>query len=133
MGVMNVATYGYTIIAARLLGPRDYGAFAALMGLLLVVMVRLARAAGHRRATDRRRRPDDVHADRGVDPAGRAPGRAAAGRAVPGAGAASSTGWSAWTASARAALIAFAAAPLTLMGAQAGILQGERRWTAARR
>ena len=29
---------------------------------------------------------------------------------------------------ATAALVAFAAAPLTLMGAQAGILQGERRW-----
>ena len=28
MGVMNVATYGFTIIAARLLGPRDFGAFA---------------------------------------------------------------------------------------------------------
>jgi O-antigen/teichoic acid export membrane protein len=29
-----------------------------------------------------------------------------------------------------AALVAFAAAPLTMMGAQAGILQGERRWSA---
>ena len=29
-----------------------------------------------------------------------------------------------------AALVAFAAAPLTMMGAQAGILQGERRWIA---
>src|ERR1700750_1701247 len=39
MGIMNVTTYLYTILAARLLGPRDYGAFAALMGLLLVIMV----------------------------------------------------------------------------------------------
>lgn len=39
MGVMNVAAYGFTMIAARLLGPSDYGAFAALMNLLLVVNV----------------------------------------------------------------------------------------------
>ena len=39
MGVMNVASYLFTILAARLLGPRDYGAFAALMGLLLVITV----------------------------------------------------------------------------------------------
>src|SRR4051794_29483517 len=39
IAVMNVATYAYTIVAARLLGPRSYGAFAAVMGLLLVVGV----------------------------------------------------------------------------------------------
>ena len=39
MGVMNVASYLFPILAARLLGPRDYGAFAALMGLLLVITV----------------------------------------------------------------------------------------------
>ena len=39
MGVMNVASYLFTILAARLLGPGGYGAFAALMGLLLVIMV----------------------------------------------------------------------------------------------
>ena len=37
MGVMNVATYAFTILAARVLGPKDYGAFAALMGVLLVI------------------------------------------------------------------------------------------------
>ena len=39
MGVMNVTTYGFTILAARLLGPAEYGALAAVMGLLLVVNV----------------------------------------------------------------------------------------------
>jgi len=39
VGVMNVATYGYTILAARLLKPGGYGAFAAVMNLLLVVGV----------------------------------------------------------------------------------------------
>src|SRR6478736_9813047 len=36
---MNVATYGYTMVAARVLGPRQYGAFASLMATLLVVTV----------------------------------------------------------------------------------------------
>ena len=31
MAVMNVSTYGFTIIAARDLGPQQYGALAALM------------------------------------------------------------------------------------------------------
>jgi O-antigen/teichoic acid export membrane protein len=39
MGVMNLTTYGFTILAARLLGPAEYGALAAVMGLLLVVNV----------------------------------------------------------------------------------------------
>ena len=39
MVVMNVTTYGFTILAARLLGPVEYGALAAVMGLLLVVNV----------------------------------------------------------------------------------------------
>ena len=39
MGVMNVTTYGFTILAARLLGPVEYGALAAVMGLLLVLDV----------------------------------------------------------------------------------------------
>ena len=61
MGVMNVATYGFTILAARLLGPRDYGAFAALMGLLLVITVVSLGAAGDRRPPDRRRLPATSH------------------------------------------------------------------------
>jgi len=60
MCVMNVTTYGYTILAARVLGPRDYGAFAALMGLLLVIMVvslALQATAARRIAST----PDNVH------------------------------------------------------------------------
>ncbi len=64
MGVMNVTTYGFTIVAARVLGPREYGALGALMGLLLIVnvaslglqatgarrVVRLSGGGGHHRA-----------------------------------------------------------------------------------
>lgn len=126
MGVMNVATYGFTIIAARLLGPRDYGAFAALMGVLLVIMV----ASLALQATAARRiaaTPDHVHQIESV---------------ILRVGLQASLGVGALClvlapvinrvvrldSLPTAALIAFAAAPLTMMGAQAGILQGERRW-----
>src|SRR5688572_29321380 len=36
---MNVASYGYTVIAAHTIGKEPYGAFSALMGALLVVSV----------------------------------------------------------------------------------------------
>ena len=39
MAVMNLATYGFTMAAARLLGPQAYGAFASLMATLLVITV----------------------------------------------------------------------------------------------
>jgi len=39
MAVMNVALYAFTAAAARLLGPREYGAFASLMAVLIVVAV----------------------------------------------------------------------------------------------
>ena len=126
MCVMNVTTYGYTILAARVLGPRDYGAFAALMGLLLVIMVvslALQATAARRIAST----PDNVHQIENVI-------LRVGVQAALGVGAVclvlapvinlvvrlDSLG--------TAALTAVAAAPLTLMGAQAGILQGERRW-----
>lgn len=37
--VLNLCTYGFTIIAAHRLGPAEFGAVAALMGLLLVLNV----------------------------------------------------------------------------------------------
>src|SRR3546814_4570257 len=39
MGIMNVGTYGFTMLAARLLGPQPYGALASLMATLLVISV----------------------------------------------------------------------------------------------
>jgi O-antigen/teichoic acid export membrane protein len=126
MGVMNVATYGFTMISARLLGPRDYGAFAAMMGLLLVVMVvslALQATAARRIAAT----PDHVHQIESV---------------ILRVGAHASIGMGVLCLALApvinqvvrldslptAALTAFAAAPMTMMGAQAGILQGERRW-----
>ena len=37
--VLNLCTYGFTILAAHVLGPAEFGAVAALMGLLLVLNV----------------------------------------------------------------------------------------------
>jgi len=51
MAVMNLATYGYTLLASRVLGPEQYGGFAAVMNTLMVISVlSLAlQAAGARR------------------------------------------------------------------------------------
>jgi len=51
MGVMNLSTYAFTILAARLLGPSEYGALAALMGLAGVGLVLLvvSMVSGRRR------------------------------------------------------------------------------------
>jgi O-antigen/teichoic acid export membrane protein len=126
MGVMNIATYGFTMISARLLGPRDYGAFAAMMGLLLVVMVvslalqataarRIAATPGHVGQIE------DVILRVGV--------QASVGMGVVCLALAPVINQVVRLDSLpTAALTAFAAAPLTMMGAQAGILQGERRW-----
>jgi O-antigen/teichoic acid export membrane protein len=126
MGVMNVAAYGFTIVAARLLGPRDFGAFAALMGLLLVIMVvslALQATAARRIAAT----PDHVHQIESVI-------LRVGFQAALGMGALCLVLAPVIDTVVRldslptAALTAFAAAPLTMMGAQAGILQGERRW-----
>jgi O-antigen/teichoic acid export membrane protein len=126
MGVMNVATYGFTMIAARLLGPRSYGALAGLMATLLVITVLqlgLQATAARRISAE----PDHV---------------AQIERTILG------VTWRAALVLAvvllalapvldrvlrldslpTAALIAVASVPFTVMGGQAGILQGERRW-----
>ena len=39
ISVANVATYGFTVLAARALGPHEYGAVAALLAASLVIGV----------------------------------------------------------------------------------------------
>src|SRR4051812_37507409 len=126
MGIMNVTTYGFTILAARLLGPVEYGALAAVMGLLLVLNVLSLglQATAARRVA--------------AAPTGRAGIEQDVMR---------TTYWCALVLGAVAllasplvsnllnlhsmgvaVLIAITVVPLTVMGGQAGILQGERRW-----
>lgn len=126
MGVMNIATYGYTVAAAHAIGTEQFGEFSALMGVLLVVNVLALglQATGARRIS--------AH-----------PGQVVSiERVVLGVGLRSAVAlgvlclvlsplfWGALRLSSplTALLIALAAAPLTIMGAQAGVLQGERRW-----
>lgn len=126
MMVMNVATYGYTMVAARLLGPQTYGGFAAMMNVLLVVSVV---SLGLQATAARRISADPEHVHHIESEIVRVTIRAALAMGavlllctplidyllrlddLP-----------------TAALVGLSAVPLTLMGGQAGILQGERRW-----
>ena len=125
---MNIATYGFQIVAARALGPAEYGAVASLMALLLVVgVVQLGL-----QATTARRIAADPDAVRVIAPAMlRLSARASLGLAVL-LLAASPLVWQLLRLDGivPALLVALSAAPLTMVGGQAGILQGERRWLA---
>jgi O-antigen/teichoic acid export membrane protein len=127
MGVMNVTTYAFTILAARLLGPVEFGALAALMGLLLVLNV----LSLGLQATGARRIAAAPDGRTGIEQAVmRTTYRCAA---VLGAltllavplvsGVLNLNSWTV------AALVAVTVVPLTVMGGQAGILQGDRRWS----
>lgn len=126
MAVMNLTTYGFTIVAARLLGPVEYGALAAVMGLLLVLNVLSLglQATGARRVAAA---PEDRAALQVAIL--RTTYRCAAGLGVLSLLAAplvsAVLNLDSWTV---AALIAVTVVPLTVMGGQAGVLQGERRW-----
>lgn len=126
--VMNVATYGFTILAARIIGPSQYGAFAACLGLLIVVQV----GALGLQATGARR----IAIDRG--------NVAAIEQAVLALTAKVSLGAGLLMLALvpvvnvllnldsllTSAVLAVSVVPLTWAGGQAGILQGERRWGA---
>lgn len=126
MAVMNVATYGFQMVSARLLGPTEYGAVAGLMALLMVVGVLqlgLQATAARRIAGE----PSRVGQIELVV-------LAVTYRAALALGAVmlvlSPVVWRVLRLDSivPALLLAAAAVPLTIMGGQAGILQGERRW-----
>lgn len=128
MAVMNVTTYGFQILSSNVLGPKKYSAFAAVMALLLVISVI---ALGLQATAARRVAAEPGHVEHIEQAILRLGYRAALALGLlcllltplidkmlrlEGWGIAS--------------LIAVAAVPLTVMGAQAGVLQGEQRWTA---
>jgi O-antigen/teichoic acid export membrane protein len=126
MGVMNLGTYGFTILAARLLGPVEYGALAAVMGLLLVVNV----LSLGLQATAARRVSATPEHTAGIQAEILALSHRCA--AVLGGLCllasplvAALLALDSWL---TAALLAATVVPLTIMGGQAGVLQGERRW-----
>jgi O-antigen/teichoic acid export membrane protein len=126
MAVTNVATYGYTMVAARVLGPREYGAFAALMATLLVfgvLQLGLQATAARRISAE----PEHVgQIERSI--------LKVSYRASFALGALLVLATPVINAVLRldslmaAALVGLAVIPTSIMGAQAGILQGERRW-----
>ncbi len=126
--VMNVATYGFTILAARIIGPSQYGAFAACLGLLIVINV----AALGLQATAARR----IAVDHGNVAAIEHAILALATKVALGLGLVMCLLVPAIDALLNldslvtAAVVALAAVPTTLAGGYAGILQGERRWGA---
>lgn len=126
MGVMNVATYGFTMIAARLLGPQSYGALASLLATLLVigvVQLGLQATAARRISADPRHVAQIEKTVLGVTyRASLAIGLVLlvltplVNRVLK------------LDSLATAALVAVTAVPLTITGGQLGVLQGERRW-----
>ena len=126
MVVMNAANYAFTITAARFLGPTEYGALAAMLGVLMVVnVVSLGlQATAARRVAAQPDARDAIERD-----VMRATTWCAAGLGLvmlaisPLVSAV--LGLDSWL---LAGLVAATAVPLTFMGGQAGILQGERRW-----
>lgn len=126
MGVMNLTTYGFVIVAARLLGPAEYGELAAVMGLLLVVNVLSLglQATGARRVSAA---PGDLAQIEHEVMATSYSSSLALGLLVLAATplVTATLNLDDWG---TAALLAVTAVPLSVMGGQAGILQGERRW-----
>ena len=126
MAVMNVTTYGFTILAARHLGPPEYGALAAVMGLLLVLnVVSLGlQATGARRLSAAPAERAGIEADVLATSVRSAVALGLLSLALSPL-VASLLNLDSWT---TGAMIAVTVVPLTIMGGQAGILQGERRW-----
>ncbi len=124
--VTNIATYGFQIIAARILGPGQYGGVASMMSLLLVVgVVQLGM-----QATASRRVTETPGQERAIERTVlRATYRAAIVVGVVML-VASPLVWRVLRLDSiyPALLVAVCAVPLTVMGGQAGVLQGERRW-----
>ena len=126
--VMNVCTFGFTIAAAGILDTASYGAFFALLNLLMVVAV----VNMGLQATAARRIVADPAAVADIE---RTILRVGYGTALAVGGALAvlspAVTWLLQLDSVVPALVLAAlAVPTTIMGAHVGILQGEKRWAA---
>jgi O-antigen/teichoic acid export membrane protein len=125
---MNVAIYGFNIVAARVLVPREFGALTALFGVILVGTVA---AFGLQAATARRLAVDPDRAGEIIRATARVTVLVAS---VVGLVVALSTVVltpalkldSHWP----VVLCGATLVPLTIMGAQSGVAQGTSRWSA---
>lgn len=126
MAVTNVGTYAFQMVAARLLGPSQYGEVASLMALLMVlsvVQLGLQATAARRISAE----PGDVAAIE--ETVLRTTSGAALLLGVLTLAAAPAV-WQLLRLDSLlpAVLLALCVVPITIMGGQAGVLQGERRW-----
>lgn len=124
--VMNVATFGFQILAARILGPENYSGINSMLSLLLVVAVLQLglQATSARRVAEA---PGDVRSIERLMKA--VTNRAAITVTVLMLALSPLVEYALklpdiWP----ALLVAVCAYPITIWGGQAGILQGERRW-----
>ncbi|MBA3233815.1 MAG: polysaccharide biosynthesis protein, partial [Propionibacteriales bacterium] len=126
---MNVLAYGFSLLSARVLGPRSFGEVSSLLGVLIVASVgalALQATAARRLATTPPQQRGAVTAD--VLRNARRVAAAFAGVLLLAAPVLhQALHLDSWLS---AALPAGASVPLTMMGAYAGVLQGERRWRA---
>lgn len=125
---MNIAVYGFNVVSARLMVPREFGALTALFGIILVGSVS---ALGLQAVTARRIAVDRNNSAATINATVRATVLVAA---TVGTVVAASTVVltpalkfdSYWP----VMLCGLALVPLTIMGAQCGIAQGQEKWGA---
>jgi O-antigen/teichoic acid export membrane protein len=128
MSAANIATYAFTMIAARIIGPVEYGSFVAGLNLLIIIQVV---SLGIQATAARRISEDPAHVAQieHTTLAVTLRGSLLVGGLLlvlsPLVDLALQL-----DSLATAVVIALASVPLTLTGGQAGILQGERRWVA---
>jgi O-antigen/teichoic acid export membrane protein len=128
MAIMNVAAYGFTLIAVHALVPEQFGALTALLGLLLIGNVASLglQASGARRIAIHSG-PGEVSLADALLKAGR---RAALGLTIV---CLIATPLFMWLLHIDSLVAALLVAPtlgcLTLMGSQLGVLQGGQNWT----
>ncbi len=126
IGIMNLTTYGLTLASARVLGPDQFGQFSSVLGALIVVNVlSLAlQATGARRVSTA---PCDLHSIERTILRTTAVGAACVVVITLASAPLLATGLRLDSVMSAVAM-SVAAGFLTLMGGQAGILQGEQRW-----
>jgi hypothetical protein len=126
----NLAGYSFNLVASRRLGPDGYGAVAALLGLVLIgnVIALALQAVVARRGVSARRDAGTAEAII-MEWANRLAWRAGAGLVISGLLAAPLvTAWLHLRSPLGAAAAALTLLPLTLIGAQLGLLQGAERF-----
>ncbi|WP_210438361.1 lipopolysaccharide biosynthesis protein [Nocardioides xinjiangensis] len=123
---LNLATYAHTVLAARYLGVDSFGAFTAAMNVLIVLSVvslGLQTTVARRVAADPGAAASIAHTALRLTYAASAVLGLALAVVSP-----LIDSILRLDSPAAALLIAAGAVPLTIMGGQAGVLQGERRW-----